>query len=341
MNAYFIRRLLLIFPTLLGISIAVFFLVQMLPGGPVEQALSALRFGGGEVAEAGAASAGGQIQEEYVEALKKHYGFDKPLPVRYYEWMLGLLQLDFGESYYYEEPVIDVIVARFPVSIIFGVVSLLLTYFVCIPLGIIKALWHRRLIDYVSSVVILAAYAIPGFAVLILLIVLFCGGSYYDIFPMQGMTSENFAELGFFSKIGDIIMHMTLPLTAYLLGSFAFATMLMKNSLIEHITADYVRTAYAKGLPERIVIFKHALRNSLIPIATGFGEFVSVFLAGSLLIEKISGLDGIGALSYESLLNRDYPVALGIIIIASVTVIIGNIISDFAYTVIDPRIDFK
>ena len=341
MNAYFIRRLLLMVPTLWGITLVTFFIVQILPGGPVEQALSALRFGGGQMAEGGASSSAARIEEEYVEALKKHYGFDKPLLVRYGHWLKDLLVLDFGESYYYEEPVIDVIIERFPVSLIFGFASLIVTYLICVPLGIIKALRHRRFFDYVSSLAIFAGYAIPGFALLILLIVLFCGGSYYDIFPMQGLTSENFAELSFFAKIKDVCMHMALPLTAYVIGMFAFTTMLMKNSLIEQITSEYVRTAYAKGLSERVVIAKHALRNALIPIATGFGEFVSFFLAGSVLIEKIAGLDGLGALGYESLLNRDYPVALGIIVITSITVMIGNIVSDFTYTVIDPRIDFK
>lgn len=342
MNAYFIRRLLLMIPTLWGITLVTFFIVQILPGGPVEQALSALRFGGGgEMAEGGASASSARIEEEYVEALKKHYGFDKPLPVRYYNWLKDLLVLDFGESYYYEEPVIDVIVERFPVSIIFGIASLLITYLICVPLGIIKALRHQRFSDYASSVVIFAGYSIPGFALLILLIVLFCGGSYYDVFPMQGLTSENFSELSFFGKVEDLFMHMLLPLTAYVIGMFAFTTMLMKNSLVEQITADYVRTAYAKGLSGKVVIVKHALRNALIPIATGFSEFVSFFFAGSILIERISGLDGFGALGYESLLNRDYPVALGIIVITSITVMVGNILSDFAYTVIDPRIDFK
>ena len=342
MNAYFFRRLLLMIPTLWGITLVTFFIVQILPGGPVEQALSTLRFGGGgEMAEGGASASAARIEEEYVEALKKHYGFDQPLHIRYVNWLQDLLVLDFGESYYYEEPVIDVIIERFPVSITFGIVSLLITYLICVPLGILKALRHRQFSDYASSVVIFAGYSIPGFALLILLIVLFCGGSYYDIFPMQGFTSENFEGLSFFGKAKDLFMHMALPLTAYIIGMFAFSSMLMKNSLIEQITADYVRTAYAKGLSERVVIFKHALRNALIPIATGFSEFISFFLAGSILIEKISGLDGLGLLSFESLLNRDYPVALGIIVITSVTVMLGNILSDFAYTVIDPRIDFK
>ena len=341
MNAYFLRRLLLMLPTLWGITLVTFFIVQILPGGPVEQALSALRFGGGETAEGGASASATNIEEEYVEALKKHYGFDKPIHIRYVNWLKDLLVLDFGESYYYEEPVIDVIVERFPVSLTFGIVSLLITYLICVPLGILKALRHQQFSDYASSVVIFVGYSIPGFALLILLIVLLCGGSYYDVFPMQGFTSENFEELSFFGKIKDLVMHMTLPLTAYVIGLFAFTTMMMKNSLIEQITADYVRTAYAKGLSGRMVTFKHALRNALIPIATGFSEFVSVFFAGSILIEIISGLDGFGALGYYSLLNRDYPVALGIIVITSITMMLGNILSDFAYTVIDPRIDFK
>lgn len=341
MKAYLIRRLLLMIPTLLGITLVIFFIVQILPGGPVEQALSALRFGSGGGGDMGTTSSGAQIEEEYVQALKEYYGFDKPIYVRYLKWIKNLVMLDFGESYYYEEPVIDVIVERFPVSIIFGFASLFFTYLVSVPLGVIKAIRHRSFFDSASSIAIFTGYSVPGYALSTLFIVFLCGGSYWDLFPMQGLTSDNFAELGFFAKVWDIIMHMTLPLISYSISIFAFTSMMMKNSLIEQLTSEYVRTAYAKGLSSRIVILKHALRNALIPIATGFGEFVTFFLAGSLLIEKIHGLDGIGRLGYESLLNRDYPVMLGIIVLSSVGIMVSNLISDIAFTVIDPRIDFN
>ena len=340
MKAYLIRRLLLMIPTLFGITLVIFFIVQILPGGPVEQALSALRFGGGG-GEMGTTSSGAQIEEEYVQALKEYYRFDKPIHVRYVKWLKNLIMLDLGESYYYEEPVLDVIVERFPVSIIFGIVSLFLTYLVSVPLGIIKALRHRSLFDSGSSIAVFTGYSVPGYALSTLFIVFLCGGSYWDLFPMQGLTSDNFAELGFLAKVWDVVSHMVLPLISYSIGIFAFTSMMMKNSLIEQLTSDYVRTAYAKGLSSRIVILKHALRNALIPIATGFGEFVTLFLAGSVLIEKIHGLDGIGLLGYDSLLNRDYPVILGIIVISSIGMMVGNLISDIAYTIIDPRIDFN
>ena len=340
MKAYLIRRLLLMIPTLLGITLATFFIVQILPGGPVEQALSALRFGGGG-GETGTTSSGAQIEEEYVQALKKHYGFDKPIYLRYLNWLKDLVMLDFGESYYYEEPVLDVIVERFPVSIIFGIAALFFTYLVSVPLGVVKAIRHRSLFDSVSSITIFTGYSVPGYALSTLFIVFLCGGSYWDLFPMQGLTSDNFAELSFFAKVWDIVIHMTLPLVSYSIGFFAYTSMMMKNSLIEQLTAEYVRTAYAKGLSSRVVVLKHALRNAMIPIATGFGDFVTFFLSGSILIEKIHGLDGIGRLGYESLLNRDYPVMLGIIVISSVGMMVSNLISDIAFTVIDPRIDFN
>ena len=331
------------FPTMLGITLVTFAILQVLPGGPVEQALTKMRFGGqggGDMAGA-SSSVDSQIDEEFVQALKEEYGFDKPIHVRYAKWLKDLVKLDLGESWYYDEPVLDVVTQRFPVSITFGIFSLFFTYLICVPLGILKSLTHNRFFDYASSVLVFFGYSIPGYALLILLIVLFCGGSYFDIFPMQGMTSENFDDLSFLGKTKDLIMHMTLPMTAYIVNQFAFTTMMMKNSMIEQITSDYVRTAYAKGLTSKMAIGKHALRNALIPIATGFGDFVAVFLASSLLIEKISGLDGIGLLTYDSLLNRDYPVVMGVIVLSSVAMMVGNLISDLSYTLIDPRIDFK
>lgn len=331
------------FPTMLGITVVTFAILQVLPGGPVEQAMTKMRFGaqgGGDMGGA-SSSANSQIDDEYVEALKEAYGFDKPIHVRYFKWLTDLVRLDLGDSWFYDEPVMDVVTQRFPVSIAFGIFSLFFTYLICVPLGILKSLAHNRFFDYATSVLVFFGYSIPGYALLILLIVLFCGGSYFDIFPMQGMTSENFSDLSFFGKAKDLVMHMTLPMTAYIVNQFAFTTMMMKNSMIEQITSDYVRTAYAKGLTSKIAIGKHALRNALIPIATGFGDFVAVFLASSLLIEKISGLDGIGLLTYDSLLNRDYPVVMGVIVLSSVAMMVGNLISDLSYTLIDPRIDFK
>lgn len=348
MKTYFLRRFLLMFPTLFGITLVTFALVNSIPGGPIEQKITQMKYGGmtaGATSGRGETGGGGQeaaaLDEEYLQALKEYYGYDKPLPIRYLHWVGKLVQLDFGESYYYEEPVLDVILSRLPVSIIFGLTSLFITYFLCIPLGITKAVKHMSRFDTGSSVVIFMAYSIPGFALLIALLVLFGGGTWLDLFPLQGLTSENFEELSFIGQIGDIAHHMCLPLIGYSITQFAFMTMLMKNSLIEQLTSDYVRTAYAKGLSGKAVIFKHALRNALIPIATSIGNLLAFFLAGSVLIESISGLDGMGRLGYESLLNRDYPVSLGIILISSVVIMLGNLLADFTYTLIDPRIDFK
>lgn len=347
MKVYILRRILLMIPTLLGITLVTFFIVNSLPGGPVEQKIMELKYGG----SAGGAMGGGQesggggsaasIDEEYIQALKEYYGFDKPIHERYFHWLGKIVQLDLGESYYYEEPVLDVIKTRLPVSITFGLTALLITYLICIPLGIIKAIFHRSNFDNITSGIIFMGYSVPGFAFLILLIVLFGGGTLWDVFPIQGFTSENFSELSFFGQVKDLALHMAMPLAAYSITLFAFNTMLMKNSLIEQLTADYVRTAYAKGLSGKMIIIKHALRNALIPIATGVADFLVYFLAGSVLIETISGLDGMGRLGYESLLNRDYPVALGIILISSLAVMIGNLLADITYTIIDPRIDFK
>jgi microcin C transport system permease protein len=340
MIIYFIRRLLLILPTLFGISIVCFFLVNIIPGGPVEQAIQQMKFGGVKGGEVGSTKVS-QITEEYSNYLKEYYGFDKPIYTRYFIWLIKLAKLDFGTSYYYEENVWTVLKEKFPVSITFGIFNLILVYAICVPLGILKAVKHGSLFDNITSGMVFAGYSIPGFAFGIVLIVFLGGGTFLNIFPIQGLTSDNFEELSFWGKILDYIHHIILPLASYLISHFAFLTMLMKNSLMDQLSQDYIKTAFAKGLSKKTVILKHALRNALIPIMTDLGSFVGLFFAGSILIETIFGLDGIGKLSYESLLNRDYPVALAIIVLSSFAVIIGNIISDFLYTMVDPRIDFK
>jgi microcin C transport system permease protein len=331
--------MLLSIPTLLGISVLCFLLVHIVPGGPVEQALAQWR----QSATGGEAGGGQtlQVTEEQRRLLMAYYGFDKPLPIRYLEWLGKLIRLDFGESYFYEEPVWNVISSRLPVSVTFGLASFLLSYLICIPLGILKAIKHNSLFDAITSALLFFLYSVPPFALGILLIVLFCTNQFWNIFPIEGFHSTQFEELSFVDRLFDIAHHMFLPLLCYTIGSFALLTMLMKNSLLEQLKQDYITTARAKGLSEKMVILKHALRNAILPIASGFGHFLSFFFAGALLIEVIFNLQGIGRLSYESVINRDFPVVLANIMILSVLNIVGNILSDFLYVVIDPRIDFS
>lgn len=342
MLQYLIRRLLLIVPTLLGITVVVFAIINLAPGSPVEQRLQQLRFGGANMSgTGGGASTNKGVSQEVIDALNKQYGFDKPVHERYWIWLKNLSRLDFGESFSYEEPVIDVIVSKFPVSIQFGVVSFFLTYIVCIPLGILKAVKKGTAFDAITSFSLFVLYSIPPFMLGILLITYFGGGSFYNWFPIGGLYSDNYETFSFGAKIWDRIHHFILPLICYMVGSFTTLTLLMRNSILEEITKDYVRTARAKGLEEKAVYLKHALRNALIPIATGIGSFLSVFFAGSLLLELIFQLDGIGLLGYQSVLSRDYNVLMGLIFIQSVLLLVGNIISDLAYVFVDPRIDFK
>lgn len=339
MSVYFIKRLAATIPALIGVSLVCFFLVQLTPGGPVEQTLAEWRHSG--IGAEGVSSRMQQITEEQRLALIAYYGFDKPIHVRYFQWIVNLFCLDLGESYFYSTPVWDIIKKRLPVSISFGLLSFFATYIVCIPLGIVKAAKNGGRFDMFSSAVIFFFYSIPSFAFAILLVVIFCGGSFWNLFPIEGMISENFDELSLFHKITDYIYHMFLPITCYTIGGFASLTMLMKDSLLEQLSCDYMLTARAKGLTQKQAIIKHALRNALLPIASGLGHWVSLFFAGSLLIETIFGLEGIGMLSYESIIRRDYPIVLSIIMILSVLHILGNLLSDFLYVAIDPRIDYQ
>lgn len=343
MLKYFLRRLAIIIPTLLGVTMVVFVIINMAPGGPIEQKLQQMRFGSGEASEGGTKSRGGTqgVSDEVLEALKKQYGFDKPLHMRYLLWLKNISTLNFGESFTYEEPVIDVITSKFPVSLQFGIVSLILSYLVSIPLGIMKAIKKGGTFDMLSSFLLFVMYSIPPFMLAILLIVFFSGGSFLELFPVGGLHSEAYDEFSTMEKIWDRIHHFILPLICFTIGSFTSLTILMKNSLIEEIKKDYIRTARAKGLDETVVYMKHALKNALIPIVTGLGGFLSVFFAGSLLLETIFQLDGIGLLSYKSVLSRDFNVIMGLIFIQSALFLVGNVLSDIAYVLVDPRIDFQ
>jgi microcin C transport system permease protein len=342
MFQYIIKRMVAMIPTLFGITLVVFAIINLAPGSPIEQKLQQIRFGGGlGHAVSGRGSGNDQgVSDDVVEALKKQYGFDKPMPVRYVIWLKNLAHLDFGKSFTYEEPVLDVIKQKLPVSLQFGIISFILSYIIAIPWGIAMAMKEHKTFDVVSSFVLFVAYSVPPFMLAILMIVFLAGGSFLNLFPIGGISSDAYDTLTATGKIWDRVHHFILPLICYTLGSFTTLTLLMKNSILEEIKKDYIRTARAKGLEEKRVYLRHALRNALIPIATGIGSFVSVFFAGSLLIETIFQLDGIGLLSYNSVLSRDYNLIMGMIAIESLLFLVGNLISDMIYVVVDPRIDF-
>jgi microcin C transport system permease protein len=340
---YFLRRILLLIPTFLGITLVSFVIINLAPGSPVEQKLQQLRFGGQGANHSAVGGMAGQfgVSQDVLDALNKQYGFDKPVYVRYGIWLKNISHLDFGDSFTYEEPAFDVIASKFPVSLQFGIASLILTYLVCIPLGVAKAVKAGGAFDQSSGLMLYISYSVPPLVLGIFLIVFFSGGSYLSWFPLGGIASDNYDTLTTWGKILDRTHHFVLPLICYMFGGFTEITMLMRNSMLDVVKQDYIRTARAKGLPERRVIYKHALRNALIPIAVGLGGYLRVFLAGSLIIETIFQLDGIGLLSYNSILARDYNVIMGLIFLSSVFLMLGRLISDFIYVLIDPRIDFK
>lgn len=338
MAAFVLRRLLLIIPTFLGITLLSFIIINLAPGSPLEQRVYELRAGGGD---AGASAVTAAMSEESLAALKRQYGFDKPIVTRYFLWLGNVLRLDFGESFVYDRPVLELIVSKFPVSLQFGFFSLLLTYLICIPLGIAKAVRAGTAFDSVSGIVLYFAYAVPPLIVALVLITLFAGGSHFDWFPIGLAQSDNYDELGFFARVADRAWHFALPLACYVMGGFAELTVLTRNSMLEVIKQDYIRTARSKGMTERRVLYKHALRNSLIPVATGIGAFFHIFLAGSLIIEKVFQLDGVGLLSYRSIIARDYNVIMGLIFLSAMLLMIGRLVSDLVLTLVDPRIDFR
>lgn len=330
-------------PTFIGITLMSFMIMHIVPGGPIEQAIMHLRMGGlmGEGGSGGSEFISSTLTNDAIEQMRENYGFDKPVLIRYGLWLWNVVRLDLGTSYAYGDPVWEVIRSRLPVSLYFGSIGFFVTYLVCIPLGVMKAIYHKRLFDTVSSVIVFIGYATPGFALGIVLLVLLGGGSFWNVFPLGGFVSDNFADLPFWKQVWDLIHHTILPVICYMISSFATLTILMKNSLLDNLNQDYILTAFSKGLSAKMVVFKHALRNSLIPLATGFGHFISIILAGSFLVEKVFNIDGIGLLGYTSIIDRDYPVVLGILVISSVLSLVGNILSDLCYVLIDPRIEFR
>ena len=340
---YFIRRFILVIPTFIGITILCFGLIQFVPGGPVEQVIMQMK--GMDAGESGrGVEAGASISEQQRKAIETHFGFDKPFYKRYWKWLvterLGMKM----ESYKFPNKTAwQLISQRFKVSLVFGITGFILSYLVCIPLGIIKALKHNRMFDLGSSVIVFVGYAVPAFAFGMVLKMLFCGTveGLWDFFPVAGFYSDNFAGMTFWEQTKDIFRHMFLPVLCYVIGNFAVLTLLMKNSLLEQISKDYVRTVLAKGGSFNRAIWGHALRNSLIPIATGLGSILTVMFAGSVIIEQVFEIPGMGRLSLEAIVGRDYPVFMGILSLTSVLGLVGNILSDFLYVLIDPRITFQ
>ncbi len=333
MLTYLLRRILIAIPTFLGITLVTFLIINLAPGGPIEQKLQKMQMGDGAKSTS--------IPPEVLEALVKQYGFDKPVYVRYWIWLKNISTLNFGDSFSYQEPVMDVITSKFPVSLQFGIASLILTYIICIPLGVKKAINAGGVFDQVSGIVLYIMVSIPPLVLGIFLIVWFAGGSYFDWFPIGGIKADNYDDLTSIGKILDRIYHFVLPLTCYVLSGFTELSMLVRNSMLDVIKSDFIRTARAKGLANNVIYFKHALRNAMIPVATGLGGFLRVFLAGSLIVETIFNLDGIGLLGYQSILSRDYNVIMGLTFISSLLLLVGNMMSDFIYVMVDPRIDFK
>ncbi|MBN1848809.1 MAG: ABC transporter permease subunit [Deltaproteobacteria bacterium] len=337
MREYIFRRLLLIIPTIIGITMVCFALTQFIPGGPVEQMISRARAAGSEKG----IDASRAITEEEIQNIKVYYGFDKPLHIRYLAWLGNVVRLDLGNSYTYEEPVWNVIVSKFPISLFFGLTSFFISYLVCIPLGMLKAVKNNSSFDVISSVIIFIGYVMPGYALGLLLITFLGGGSFLDLFPISGIVSDHFEMLSPGGKVLDFLHHMILPLICYMASEFAFLTLLMKNSLMDEIKKDYMRTAIVKGSTFNTAVWKHALRNSLIPLATRISEIFTVMFAGALLIERIFDIDGMGLLMYNSLVSRDYTVVMGIILLSSVMVLLGRLFSDILYVLVDPRIKFQ
>ena len=338
MLSYVLKRILLMIPTLLGALTITFIVIQFVPGGPVEQIMAEQRAGaGGE----GGYRARADNSAKQIEELKKLYGFDKPAHVRYVEMLKNFATFNLGRSFMQNKDVWELIKEKLPVSVSLGLWTFLLSYLISVPLGIAKAVHEGSRFDTVSTLFVLIGFAIPGFVLGVFLIVLFAGGSFLDLFPLRGLTSDNWADLSWPARIADYLWHLTLPLICLVIGSFAILTMLTKNTFIEEMRKQYVLVARAKGLSQRRVLWKHMLRNAMIPIVTGFpAAFVGAFFAGALLIESLFSLDGLGLLSYESIVRRDYPVVLGSLYLFTLIGLVVKLISDLLYVLVDPRVQF-
>ena len=356
MASYILQRLLLMIPTLLGILLLSFIIIQFVPGGPVEKMIAQLqghgsdataRFsGGGSDSGAGAGQSsqyrGAQgLDPEFIAELEALYGFDKPAHERFFLMVGNYLRFDLGESYYRDVGVLELVLEKMPVSISLGLWSTLIIYLISIPLGIKKAVRDGSAFDIWTSAAVFIGYAIPSFMFAILLIVVFAGGRYFDIFPLRGLISDNWEEMNFFELALDYAWHMVLPVAAMVISGFAFLTLLTKNSFLDEIGKLYVMTARAKGLSEKQVLYRHVFRNAMLIVIAGFpAAFVHIFFTGSLLIEVIFSLDGLGLLGYESVINRDYPVVLGTLYFYALISLVMHLVRDLVYVKVDPRIDF-
>ena len=358
MGAYILRRLLLMIPTLVGIMVINFVLIQFVPGGPVEQILARMEGGGdsfagisgggGDVMERASSGEGSGyigargLPEEFIRELEAQFGFDRPPLERFLDMMWGYLRFDFGESYFRSISVVDLVLEKMPVSITLGLWSTLLAYLISIPLGIRKAVRDGTQFDTWTSGAVIVAYAIPGFLFAILLLVLFAGGSFYSIFPLRGLTSADFDQMNPVQKVLDYLWHIALPVTASTISAFAGLTLLTKNSFLDEIRKQYVVTARAKGLPERGVLYGHVFRNAMLIVISGFPAlFVSVFFGGSLIIETIFSLDGLGRMGFDAAVSRDYPVMFGTLYAFALIGLVMGLITDLTYIWVDPRIDFE
>ncbi len=364
MLAYIIRRLLFVIPTLFGIMVLNFVIIQFAPGGPVEQLIAQVqgtevdpttRFGGGTGGETGNQKAqtgsadvtskyrGAQgLDAEFIEEIEKLYGFDKPMHQRFFLMMGNYVRFEFGDSYFRDRAVVDLVIDKMPVSISLGLWTTLLVYLLSIPLGILKAVRDGSRFDIYTSFAITIGYAIPSFLFAVLLIVLFAGGSFWDVFPLRGLTSPNWSELSWPDRIIDYFWHITLPIIAMVIGGFATLTMLTKNSFLEEINKQYVMTARAKGLTENRVLYGHVFRNAMLIVVAGFpSAFIGILFTGAMLIELIFSLDGMGLLAFESVIARDYPVVFGTLFVFALLGLVLGLIGDLMYVVIDPRIDFE
>ena len=367
MLAYVIRRLLFVIPTLLGIMVINFVIVQAAPGGPVEQLIAEIKgtavgatarisgdpggeIGGGQgqritgaAADAASKYRGARgLDPEFIKEIERMYGFDKPAHERFFLMLKNYAVFDFGKSYFRDRSVMELVLEKMPVSISLGLWTTLFVYLISIPLGIAKAVRDGTRFDTATSAIVIVGYAIPNFLFAILLVVLFAGGSFFDWFPLRGLTSSNWEELGFFGKIADYLWHIALPVLALVIGGFAGLTMLTKNSFLDQVKMQYVTTARSKGLTENRVLYGHVFRNAMLIVIAGFpGAFIGILFTGAMLIEIIFSLDGLGLLGFEAVINRDYPVMFGTLYFFTLLGLILNLIGDLMYHVVDPRIDFE
>ena len=369
MLAYIIRRLLLVIPTLFAIIFLNFIVIQLAPGGPVEQALAQIEgmavdatarisgTGQGEISSQGGGGGLGSgtsvsvnhsyrgargLDPELVREIEKLYGFDKPAYERFFIMVQNYLRFNLGDSFFRDKSVVDLIIEKLPVSISLGIWTTFLTYLISIPMGIAKSVRDGSDFDVWTSAIVIIGNAIPGFLFAILLVVLFAGGSYFDIFPLRGIVSSNWSEMSIFNKVTDYLWHMVLPITALVIGSFATLTMLTKNSFLEEINKQYVITARSKGLVENRILYGHVFRNAMLIVIAGFpSAFISILFTGSMLVEIIFSLDGLGLLGFESLINRDYPLVFGTLYVFTLLGLILGLIGDIVYHIVDPRIDFE